>query len=211
MYTTKGRPKAVSTGWKAGSRLAQSDNSSNSTENAGGVANRQTIRWNVSRYHAARAYGAVASNGDAGKNYRVRANPYIIFNDNWCGRRRHISFFDAMLVFIQDANVMSQQTVAPYSNLLVCCNRRAVVDERMIAYRNIGALDRDNFDRDNVSYQANTNSKFYVTARSEADATKKSDRQWQSGLAAHTELSIEKCCSQTWVAEHFKNLANGRR
>lgn len=116
-----------------------------------------------------------------------------------------------MLVFIQDANVISKQTVAANSNLLVCCNRRAVVDERMIAYRNIGALERDNFDRDSVSHQAHTNSKFYVAARSEVDATLKSYRQWQSGLAGHSELSFEKCCSQTWVAEHFKNLANGRR
>lgn len=80
----------------------------NSTEDASRVAGRQAVRWNVASHHAAGAYGAVVSNADARKYYRVGANPHVVFNDNWGGGRRRISLFDAMLVLIQDANVMSQ-------------------------------------------------------------------------------------------------------
>jgi len=66
------------------------------------------MRWNISRHHAASAYGAVVSNGDARKNYRVRANPHVIFNDNRCGRWRNVSLFEAMLVPIDDAQVVTK-------------------------------------------------------------------------------------------------------
>jgi hypothetical protein len=181
------------------------------TQNASWIANRQTIGWDISGHNATRADSAVVSNANAGKNYRVSANPHVIFDHNWCGRRRHITLFDAMLVPIYDTQVMSQQTMAPNLDLLVGCNRCAVVDERMIAYRNMGTLVRNNFDRDNVSHQANAIPKFHISTSSEINATKKSHRQWYPGLTSNTKLSVEKCCSQPWVAKHFEDLASGGR
>jgi hypothetical protein len=174
------RPYAIlfASGAASGLQLAQSDNPSNLTQNASWIANCQTIGWDISGHNATRADSAVASNANAGKNYRVSANPHVIFDDNWCGRRRHITLFDAMLVPIYYTQVMSQQTMAPNLDLLVCCNRCAVVDERMIAYRNMGTLVRNNFDRDNVPHQANAIPKFHISTSSEINATKKSHRQW---------------------------------
>jgi hypothetical protein len=82
----------------AGRRLAQGDNPSNLTQHASWIANCQTIGWDISRYNATRANSAVASNADTGKNYGVRANPHVIVDHNWCGRRRHVPMFGAMLV-----------------------------------------------------------------------------------------------------------------
>jgi hypothetical protein len=179
----------------SGLQLAHSDNPSNLTQNASWIANSQTIGWDISGHNATRADSAVVSNANAGKNYRVSANPHVIFDHNWCGRRRHITLFDAMLVPIYDTQVMSQQTMAPNLDLLVCCNRCAVVDERMIAYRNMGTLVRNNLDRDNVSHQANAIPKFHISTSSEINATKKSHRQWYPGLTSNTKLGVEKCCS----------------
>lgn len=121
---------------RAGPSLAQSDNSLNLTQHAGRIAHRQTIGGDRSRHNAARTNGAVASNANAGKNYRVRTNPHVIFDHNWYGRR-HTTLFNAMLVSIYDPHVMSQQTMAPNFDLLICRNRRAVVDERLIACETI--------------------------------------------------------------------------
>ena len=32
----------------------------------------------------------------------MRADPHVIFDDNWCGWRRYLTLFDAMLVPIDD-------------------------------------------------------------------------------------------------------------
>jgi hypothetical protein len=91
--------------------------------NASRIANRQTIGWDISGHDATRADSGVASNANSGKDYRVRADPHVIFDDNWCGRRRYLTLFDAMLVPIDDKQVMTQQTVAADVDLFVCRNR----------------------------------------------------------------------------------------
>jgi hypothetical protein len=93
------------------------------THNASRIANRQTIGWDISGHDATRADSGVASNANSGKDYRVRADPHVIFDDNWCGRRRYLTLFDAMLVPIDDKQVMTQQTVAADVDLFVCRNR----------------------------------------------------------------------------------------
>jgi hypothetical protein len=120
--------------------------------NAGRIANRKTISRDVFGHDATRADSGVASNANSGKDYRVRADPHVIFDDNWCSWRRYLTLFDAMLVPIDDKQVMTQQTVAADLDLFVCRNRWAVVNERMIAYRDTGTLVRDEFDRDNVPH-----------------------------------------------------------
>jgi len=47
----------------------------------------------------------------------------------------------------------------------------------MIAYRDTGTLVRDEFDRDNVSHQANALPKFHISLSPEKNATNKSHRQ----------------------------------
>jgi len=93
------------------------------THNASRIANRQTIGWDISGHDATRADSGVASNANSGKDYRVRADPHVIFDDNWCGWRRYLTLFDAMLVPIDDKQVMTQQTVAADLDLFVCRNR----------------------------------------------------------------------------------------
>jgi hypothetical protein len=58
----------------------------------------------------------------------VCADPYVIFDNSRCGRRRHFTLLEAMLVPIHDEQVLTQQAMAPNLDLLVCCNRYAVVD-----------------------------------------------------------------------------------
>jgi hypothetical protein len=91
--------------------------------NTSGIANRQTIGWDISGHDATRADSGVASNANSGKDYRVRADPHVIFDDNWCGWRRYLTLFDAMLVPIDDKQVMTEQTVAADVDLFVCRNR----------------------------------------------------------------------------------------
>jgi hypothetical protein len=86
------------------------------------IANRQTIGWNISGYYATRADNGVVSNGDAGKDDHVRADPHVILNGNVCGRRRDLTLFHAMLVPVHDKRVMTQQTVAADLDLFVCRN-----------------------------------------------------------------------------------------
>jgi hypothetical protein len=92
------------------------------THNASRIANRQTIGWDISGHDATRADSGVASNANSGKDYRVRADPHVIFDDNWFGWRRYLTLFDAMLVPIDDTQVMTQQTMAADLDLFVCRN-----------------------------------------------------------------------------------------
>jgi hypothetical protein len=135
------------------------------------------------------------SYGNARQNYRVRADPHVILNDNRSGRLRQFSSFDAVFVSIDDAQVMTKQTVAPDADVLICCNRCAVVDERMISNRNTRAFVGYNFDWRHVPYQGDSISKLHVTTWSEINSTKKSHGQGHPGFAAHADLSVEKCCS----------------
>lgn len=112
----------------------------NSTKDAGRIAGRYAIRWNISRHHASCAYCAVASNGNAGKNYSVCADPRMIFDDNRRGRWRHLSLFYTVLVPIHNPQVVAKQTVATNADFLVGRDRHPVVDERMIANRNMRTL-----------------------------------------------------------------------
>ena len=75
--------------------------------NAGRIANRKTISRDVFGHDATRADSGVASNANSGKDYRVRADPHVIFDDNWCGWRRNLTLFDAMLVPVDDKQVMT--------------------------------------------------------------------------------------------------------
>jgi hypothetical protein len=93
------------------------------TNNASRIANRQTIGWDISGHDATRADSGVASDANSRKDYRVRADPHVIFDDNWCGWRHYLTLFDAMLVPIDDKQVMTQQTVAANLDLFVCRNR----------------------------------------------------------------------------------------
>lgn len=151
-------------------------NSSDATQDASRIADRQTIGWDISGHDTTRADGGVVSNTNSRKYYRVSANPDVIFDYNWCGRR-HLTLFQAMFVSVQDKQVMTQQTMTPDLDLLVCRNRYAVVHERMIAYRNCGTLVRDNLDWDNVPHQAYAIPKFHVTAGFQINAAKKSHRK----------------------------------
>jgi hypothetical protein len=49
----------------------------------------------------------VVSNENAGKDYRARADPQVIFDDNSFGWRRHLALFHAMLVPVHDKRVMT--------------------------------------------------------------------------------------------------------
>jgi hypothetical protein len=77
------------------------------THNASRIANRQTIGWDISGHDATRADSGVASNANSGKDYRARADPHMIFDDNWCGWRRYLTLFDAMLVPIENKQVVT--------------------------------------------------------------------------------------------------------
>jgi len=89
------------------------------THDASRTANRQTIGWDISGYDATRADSGVASNANSGKDCCVRADPHVIFDDNWCGWRHYLTLFDAMLAPIDDKRVMTQKTVAANLDLFV--------------------------------------------------------------------------------------------
>jgi hypothetical protein len=93
------------------------------THNASRTANRHTIGWDISGHDATRADSGVVSNANSGKDCRVRADPHVVFDDNWCGWRRYLTLFDAMLVPIDDKQVVTQQTVAADPDFFVCRNR----------------------------------------------------------------------------------------
>lgn len=151
-----------------------SSQSSNLTHDSSWIPNRKAIGWDIFGHDATRANSTIAPNANAGKNYSVCSNPYMIFD---CNRRR-FSLFEAMLVLINDTQVMTQQTMVPNFYLLVCGNRCAVVYKSMVAYRNMRARVRNDLDRDNVPHHANTVSKFHVSTSLEPDTTIKSHRQW---------------------------------
>ena len=85
--------------------------SSNLTQDASRITNRQTIGWDISGDNATRADGAVATNANARKNYHVGANPNAILDQNRCGLR-YLTLLEAILVPINDAQMMTEQTVA---------------------------------------------------------------------------------------------------
>ena len=72
------------------------------TYNASRIANYQTIGWDVLSHDAARTDSGVTSDVDAGEDYCVRADPHMIFDNDWCGRRYHLTPFEAMLVPINN-------------------------------------------------------------------------------------------------------------
>ena len=45
-------------------------------------------------------------------------NPHVILDQNRCGRRRYLTLLEAILVPINDAKVMTEQTVAAEFSLL---------------------------------------------------------------------------------------------
>jgi hypothetical protein len=87
---------------------------------------------------------------------------------------------------------MTQQTVAADLDLLICGNRRTVVNERMITYGDMGPLVSDDFDRNNVPHQANAIPKFYVPVSPEMNPSIKSYRQRYLSFASSTKLRVEK-------------------
>ena len=97
--------------------------SNKSAHNTSRITNRQTIGRDVFSHHTTRADNGVVSDAKAGKDYRARADPHVIFDDNWCGWWHHLTLFDTMLVSVQDKRVMTQQTVAADFDLVVCRNR----------------------------------------------------------------------------------------
>ena len=97
--------------------------SNKSAHNTSRITNRQTIGRDVFSHHTTRADNGVVSDENAGKDYRARADPHVIFDNNWCGWRHHLTLFDTMLVSVQDKRVMTQQTVAADFDLVVCRNR----------------------------------------------------------------------------------------
>ena len=75
------------------------------------------------------------------------ANPHVILDQNRCGRRRYLTLLEAILVPINDAKVMTEQTVAAHSHFSVRSDRRAVVDEGVLTYRNMRTFMGHDFDR----------------------------------------------------------------
>jgi hypothetical protein len=121
------------------------------THNASRIANRQTIGWDIFGHYTTRADNGVVSNENAGKDYHTRADPHVIFDDYLCRWRHYLTLVHAMLVPVYDKRVMTQQTVAADLDLFVCRNRRAVIDERVIAYRYASAFVRNEFKGDDVA------------------------------------------------------------
>src|SRR3954463_15817 len=115
------------------------------------IANHKTIGWDIFGHNASRADGTVVTNANARKNYHVGANPHVILDQNRCGRR-YLTLLEAILVPINDAQVMTEQTVAADSDFSVRGDRRAVVDEGVLAYRNMRTFMRHDFDRYNGAH-----------------------------------------------------------
>ena len=78
--------------------------------NTSGIANRQTIGWDISGHDAARANNGVMSNENAGKDCHTRADPHVIIDNNLCRWRRQLTLFHAMLVPVYDERVMTEQS-----------------------------------------------------------------------------------------------------
>ena len=154
------------------------------------IANRKTIGWDIFGHNATRADGAVATNANARKNYHVCANPHVILDHNRCGRR-YLTLLEAILVPINDVQVMAEQTVAADSDFSVRGDRRAVVDEGVLAYRNMRTFMGHDFDRYNGAYQGNT-SKFHISTSPEINSTVEAYRPWQSCFSSNFKLSVEK-------------------
>jgi hypothetical protein len=122
-----------------------------SAHNPSRIANRQTISGDVLGHHTTRTDNGVVADEKAGKDDHARADPHVIFDDN---RRRwwhRLTPFDTMLVVVEDKRVMTQVAVASDFDLFVCRNRRAVVNEGMITYRDAGTFVGYEFYRDNVA------------------------------------------------------------
>jgi hypothetical protein len=131
--------------------VARHPGSSKSAHDTSRITNRQTIGRDVFSHYTTRADNGVVSNENAGKDYHTRADPHVIFDDYLCRWRHHLTLVHAMLVPVHDKRVMTQQTVAADLDLFVCRNRRAVIDERVIAYRYASAFVRNEFKGDDVA------------------------------------------------------------
>ena len=106
---------------------------SNPTQYASWIDRRYAVVRHIFGQDATRADGAVATNSNPRENYHVRANPHAILDHNWCGGQRRLTLLDAMLVPINDAQVVTKQTMASDGDFSVCRDRRSVVDEGVIA------------------------------------------------------------------------------
>jgi hypothetical protein len=165
---------------------------SDCAQHAGWIAGRYAVSRNIFGHNATRANGAAATNANARKNYHAGANPHVILDQNWCGRRRRVTLFEAMLVFVHDSQVMTKQTVAPDANFSVRSERRAVVDEGVLAYRDMRSLMGHDFDRYDRAHQANAVSKFNIPTSSEINPTVEAHRPRHSRFSAKFELSVEE-------------------
>jgi hypothetical protein len=117
----------------------------------------------------------------------------MIFNDNRRAWLCDLSLFNAMLVPVNDKQVMTQQTVAPNFYVLACRNRCTIVNERMVSDRDTRTTVSDEFDRDDGPDQANAIPKFEISVNPQTNAAIKSHRQRYPGLTSNAELSVEKC------------------
>jgi hypothetical protein len=75
-----------------------------------------------------------------------------------------------------DRVTANPHTAAPNADLLGCGDRYAVVDEGMIAYRNMRSFMGDDFDRHNGADQTDATSEFHISTSPNAPV--KSHGQW---------------------------------
>jgi hypothetical protein len=64
----------------------------------------------------------------------VGTNPDVILNEDRCGLWRSLTLFSAILIPIDDTQVMTKQTIVPDTDFFIRRNRGAVIDESVIAY-----------------------------------------------------------------------------
>jgi hypothetical protein len=134
----------------------------------------------------------------------------VIFNnDRRCGRSQ-LALFHAMLVPVHDERVMTQQTMAADFDMLVCRNRRAVVDESMIAYRDTSTRVTDEFKRNNVSDQGQALAKFHLAGTFETNATDKPYRKWYSRPSSYLKLRIDERYGKARITNNFQNVPEQR-
>jgi len=133
----------------------------------------------------------------------------MILDHNRRGQRRCFALLQAVLVFIGDLQVMTEKTVASDADLSVCRDRRSVVDEGVIAYRDMRSFMGHDLDRHDGADQANTSSEFYIAASPKMNAAVETYRKGYGGLSTHSHLSIEDCCGEMGIANHFEYFASG--
>jgi mannose-6-phosphate isomerase-like protein (cupin superfamily) len=114
-----------------------------------------------------------------------------------------------MLVPVNDAQVVTKQTMASDADFSVRRDGRAIIDEGVIADRNARCRMRHDLDRHDGAYQANTFSEFHITASPKLNAAIETYRKGNGGLPAHSHLSIEDGRGKMRIANYFEDLANG--